>query len=162
LEIHDGDMGAVERVVDPPATAGDLVLAVVVWAQDPRRGLEERIDLALVPDVVAGRDDVDPGREQGFGRGNSQAHAAGDVLAVGGHEVDAPLIAKRRQDLLHGHPARLADEVADHQDSAGALWARRVPIGRVAEARSPDLLVHRGSLAAEAGRSSVRGSGAGY
>ena len=53
LEVDDRDVGAVHRLVGAPATAGDLVRAVVERPQDPVVGLEVRVDLALVPDVVA-------------------------------------------------------------------------------------------------------------
>ena len=42
------------------------------------------------------------------------------------------------QQRLDGGPAGLADEVADHQDAAGAGRARRVAVGRVAEAGAPE------------------------
>ena len=85
------------RLVRAPAAARDLVRAVVERPQDAVVRLEERVDLALVPDVVAGRDDVDAVREEGLGGGRRQAHAAGDVLAVGGDEVDAALLAQAGQ-----------------------------------------------------------------
>ena len=53
LEVDDRDIGAVERAVHAPAATGDLVRAVVERPQDAIVGLEERVDLALVPDVVA-------------------------------------------------------------------------------------------------------------
>jgi hypothetical protein len=104
----------------PQPRPGDLVAAVVERAQDAVGRLEIWIDLALVPDVVAGRDDVDPRREDRIRGGRRQAHPTRDVLAVGGHEVDAALVAQRRQEALHRHPPGLADHVADHQHAAGA------------------------------------------
>ena len=67
-----------------------------------------------------------------------QAHPARHVLAVGGHEVDAALVAQRRQDLLDRDPAGLADHVADHQDAARAVRARGVAVGGIAKARPAD------------------------
>ena len=62
-----------------------------------------------------------------------EPHAARDVLAVGGDEVDPALVAEPGQRLLDGDAAGLADDVADHQDPARAGRARRVAVGRVAE-----------------------------
>ena len=84
------------------------------------------------------RDDVDAGGQDRVRRRRRQAHPAGDVLAVGGDEVDAALVAQAGQDLLDRDPAGLADHVADHQDAARPLRARGVAVGRVAEARPAD------------------------
>src|SRR3954452_701089 len=133
LEIDDGDVRPVERLVGPPAAARDLVGAVVQRPQDAVGRLEIRVDLALVPDVVPARDDIDAGREDRVrGRGR-EAHAAGDVLAVRGHEVDAALIAQAGQEVLDRDPARLADEVPDHEDPTDARRSRQVAVGRIAE-----------------------------
>ena len=51
----------------------------------------------LVPDVVARRDHVDTRGEQGVGGRRRESHAAGHVLAVGGDEVDPPLLAQPGQ-----------------------------------------------------------------
>ena len=88
-------------------------------------------DLALVPDVVAAGDDVHAGVEERMRAvDDREAHAAGQVLAVGGHEVDAALLAQRR-DQRRSSATRpgLADDVADHQHAHDA-WARRAPAAR--------------------------------
>ena len=142
-------------LVHAPAAAWYSLPPVVEWPQHAVVRLEERVDLALVPDVVAAGDDIDAGGQDRLGGRGGQAHAAGHVLAVGGHEVDAALLAEARQQRLDRLAARLADHVADHQDADGALGARRVAVGRVPEARPPDRLVagDRGaSVAAPAGR----------
>jgi len=54
-------------------------------------GVQVIDDLALVPDVVAGGDDVDAEFEQLFGNLRSDAEAAGGVLAVGDGEFNAVL-----------------------------------------------------------------------
>ena len=141
LGVDDGDVRTVERVVDAPAAARDAVRAVVERPQDPVVGLQVRVDLALVPDVVARGDHVDAGAEDRVGRGRRQAHPAGDVLAVRGDEVDPALLAQPRQHLLDGHATRLADHVADHQHAAAppAAAARRRSAGcRDAYDRSRD------------------------
>ena len=84
------------------------------------------------------RDDVDAGRQEAVRGRRRQAHAAGHVLAVGGHEVDAALLAQLAEDRFDGDPAGLADHVADHQDAAGARRPRAVAVGRIAQASPAD------------------------
>ena len=130
----------VQGVVHAPAAAGNFVRAVVVRPKDPVVRIQERIDLALVPDVVAARDDVDARGQDRFRQRRCQPHAAGDVLAVGRDEVDAARLAQARQQLLDRMAARLTDEVADHQDAAGSARPRRIPRSQrcpVVSGRSP-------------------------
>ena len=122
----------------PQPRPGDLVGAVVVRAEHPLVRLEVRVDLLLVPDVVAGGDDVHAGGQDRVGGRRGQPHPAGDVLAVGGHEVDAARLAQLREQPLDRLAAGLADHVADHQDTAGALRPWRVAVRDVPEARPPD------------------------
>ena len=98
LEVDDREVRPVERLVGAPATARHLVGAVVERAQDAVARLEVRVDLALVPDVVARRDDVDARSQDRVGGRGREAHPARHVLAVGRHEVDAALLAQLRQD----------------------------------------------------------------
>ena len=142
LEVDHGQLVAVERVVHAPAAPRDLVGAVVERPQHPFARLEERVDLALVPDVVARRDDVNAGLEQRLGGRRREPHPAGDVLAVGGDEVDPPLVADPRQRLLDRDPPGLPDDVADHQDPGGAVRARRVAVGRIAQTCAVAARVH--------------------
>jgi hypothetical protein len=108
--------------------------------------------------VVAGRDDVDAGGEEGLGGRFGQAHATGEVLAVGGDEVDAALVAQCRQQLLDGQPAGLADDVADEQDPARPRRARRIAVRLVAEAGPAERVGARRRLARPAvGRPGVGG-----
>ena len=123
LEVDDRELVAVERVIDAPSATRDAVGAVVERSQDALALVEVLVDLALVPDVVAGRDDVDARIEQRLGRGSGEPHPAGDVLAIGGDEVDAPLVADARQDVLDRHAPGLPDDVPDHQDPASRLTA---------------------------------------
>ena len=48
------------------------------------------------------------------------------------------LVAELGQDLLDGDAPGLADQVADHQDAAGAVGPLGVAVGGVAEAGAPD------------------------
>src|SRR5205823_5015768 len=116
--------------------AGDAGRAVVVWTEDPLVRLEDGIDLALVPDVVAGGNDVDSRGEERIGGRRGEPQPAGDVLAVGGDEVDGPLLAQPRQLLLDGLAPGLADDVADHQHPARARRPWRVSVRGVAEDRA--------------------------
>src|SRR5439155_26608506 len=63
---------------------------------------------------------------------------AGDVLAVGGDEVDAALVAEGCHELLRGHPARLPDEITDHQHPDRPRRPRRVTVRRIARPRQAD------------------------
>jgi hypothetical protein len=56
--------------------------------------VEQLDDLLLVPDVVTGRDDVDPCLEQLPRRLVRQAPTAGDVLAVGDDDIRGPGVAR--------------------------------------------------------------------
>ena len=138
LEVDHGDVGAIHRLVGAPTAAGDVVRAVVEGTQNAIVRLEERVDLALVPDVVAGRDDVHAVRQERLGGRRGEAHAAGHVLAVGRDEVDAAFVAQSGQERLHGRPSGLADEIADHQDATGPRRAGRIPVGGIAESGLPD------------------------
>ena len=84
-----------------------------------------------LPDVITST----PAPNRSAAVAGGQAHPAGQVLAVGRHEVDAARGAQVRDEgLLDGQPAGLADHVADHQDPAGAGGAGGVAVGRVPEA----------------------------
>jgi hypothetical protein len=93
--------------------------------------------------MVARRDDVHAGGQERIGGRRRETHPARDVLAVGGHEVDAALLAQVVDQLLDGDPAGLADQVADHQDATGAARSWGVAVRRIAEARSPDRALFR-------------------
>ena len=98
LEVDHGDVASRRaRRTRPNRVPGRRACRSCAAAARDRR-LEERIDLALVPDVVAARDDVDARRQHRVGGRRREAHAAGHVLAVGGHEVDAARLAQAGQD----------------------------------------------------------------
>ena len=85
-------------------------------AQDPRLGVQIRVDLAAMVGVVAERDRVDPAREQLIGRLRRDSQPAGDVLAVDDDERRLQALAQQRQALEQGAPPDTADEIADEQD----------------------------------------------
>ena len=133
LEVDDRQLRAVERVVGPPPSPGNAVRAVVQRSEDPVVRLEDRVDLLLVPDVIARGDDVDAMGEQRVGGRWRQAHPAGEVLAVGGDEVDRALLAEGRNEGLDREPAGLADDVTDHEHATGAGGSRGPAVGGIAE-----------------------------
>ena len=139
LQVDDRDLRPIQGVVHAQAPPRHLVRAVVVRSKHPVRGIEVRIDLALVPDVIPARDDVDAGGKDRVSQRRRQPHPTRDVLAVGGDEVDPAGGAQSRQHLLDRVATRLADQVADHQDAARPGRTRRIAVGRVAQARQADL-----------------------
>src|SRR6185312_5824063 len=76
--------------------------------------------------------------EEGVRGRGGQAHAAGDVFAVRGDEVDPAFLAESWEQLLDSNTAGLPDQVADHQDANGAARPRGVAVRRVARPRAPD------------------------
>jgi hypothetical protein len=68
------------------------VLGEVERAQDARLGPDELQHVALVEGVIAQRDHIGPGLEQGLGMGTREARARGRVLAVDHNEIEAPLL----------------------------------------------------------------------
>ena len=129
LEVEDRDVRAVGRLVDAPAAARHAVGAVVVGPQDPlvasrAPGRSRACPRCGCPDVMTST----PAAKSAGGRRRGEAHAAGEVLAVGGHEVDARRGAQPGRIALDGLAPRLPDDVADHQDPAGrAARAGRSP-----------------------------------
>src|SRR2546421_274807 len=69
--------------------------------------------LPLVPDVVARGQHVDSQAEEVVGDPGGQAEAAGRVLPVGHHQVQAILLAELRQEASDGVASRPADDVPD-------------------------------------------------
>ena len=134
LGVDHGELGALVGVEEAPAPAGHAARAVIQRAQDALVTFELGVHLALVPDVVAGRDHVHArGEERRRGAG-SEAHAAGHVLAVGGHEVHPARLAQLGQHALHGLTPGPPDDVADHEHAHDprprTVSQAREPIGR--------------------------------
>ena len=84
LHVADQDLALLPQVVTEPA-APRRPGGIVVRAEDRSMVLEAGHHLALVPDVVAGGEDVDPQAEQVVGDLRCEAEAARGVLAVGDH-----------------------------------------------------------------------------
>jgi len=66
--------------------------------------------------VIAGRDEVDPGREHLIGGLARESEAAGGVLAVGDHDVDVVLFADEREMFSERLATGSADDVGNGQD----------------------------------------------
>ena len=70
----------------------------------------------LVPDVIAGRHHVDAVREQVVADLARDAEAAGGVLGVDDHEVDAVPAHNRVEPGAHQIAPGAPDDIADKQD----------------------------------------------
>ncbi len=73
-------------------------------------------DLALVPDVVAGGDDVGSHVEDLFGEGGRDAEASGGVFAIDDEEVDGVGFEDVGEMLAYDVAAGGAEDVADKED----------------------------------------------
>ena len=78
-------------------------------------------DLAPLVDVIAQGDAVDAGGQQVAVDGRRQPRAAGGVLGVGHDQVDRSFLPQPAHGLDADVPARLADDVADQEQSHGGI-----------------------------------------
>ncbi len=117
-----------ERAVGHDCAAARGGLRIVERAQDRCLAIHVRHHVLVVPDVVAGGDDVDAGVEQLFGHLGRDAETGGGVLAVANDEINLVFIPEAGQVFLNGLPAGPSNDVADHQDAHGL--AVRLPIAR--------------------------------
>jgi hypothetical protein len=122
LQVHDGVLRAVaERAfIDAEAGRAD---GVVRGAQDAAaasvrvRGDGHVLeDLFLVPDVVAGGDDVRAEVEELFGDAGRDAEAAGGVFAVHDEEVDGVGLDELGEVFADDVAAGRAEDVADEEN----------------------------------------------
>ena len=89
-------------------------------------------DLFLVPDVVAGGDDVGAEVEELFGDGGRDAEAAGGVFAVDDEEVDGVGFEDVGEVFADDVAAGGAEDVADEEDiHLGEFTWRRVGVFRI-------------------------------
>ena len=96
---------------------------VVDRAQQPRVAVDVADDLALVPDMVAGGDDVDAGRVELCADFVGQAEAVRGVLGVDDDEVERKVAAQRGQVFEYDVAARPADDIAADKNVHGVLLA---------------------------------------
>src|SRR3989304_720119 len=93
--------------------ASRRALRVVQGAQQGRLAVQVGVYLAVVPDVVARRDDLDAGLEHLVGGAGRQPLAAGGVLAVGDDEVNAVAAPDAGQSTGQGPASHLPHHIAD-------------------------------------------------
>jgi hypothetical protein len=78
-------------------------------------------DLALIPHVIAGGQNVGAEVEELFGDGRCEPEAAGGILRIHDHEVDLAFLDDMRQVLPHHPSPRTPENVPDkeqfHRDS---------------------------------------------
>jgi hypothetical protein len=80
-------------------------------------GLHILDNLALVPDVVAGGEDVGALVEELVGNARRQAKPAGRIFRVHHHQVDAPLLDQRDEVLAYDTPSGLAKDITDKENT---------------------------------------------
>ncbi len=120
-QIDDEDALPSDRVEPPPGAGGSL--REVRRAQDPRIAVEIGDDLPLVPDVVAGGQDIDFGIVKFAAQAFGQAAARGRVLGIDDDQVDRKLTAQDRHVLFDRLTAGPSDDVSTKQDVHAAPQA---------------------------------------
>ena len=83
----------------------------------PVGGVEVIDDLALIPDMVAGRENVNAHLEKIFGQRRGDAETGGCVLSVGKHEINSVLFYESRQAILDDGSSRSAKNVTDKKNA---------------------------------------------
>jgi hypothetical protein len=91
-------------------------------SQQPRLARDIGDDFLAVPGMVAERDGVGSGREQGVSHFRRQPEAVGGVFRIHGDEIGPALQAQPRQGGQHGIAPGTADEVAQHQQPQGKAF----------------------------------------
>ncbi len=114
-QVDHCHVGAVPRRDDAPATPGGA-REQVGRPHDPGLALEVLLDPAPGERVVAERDCVRPGGEQGVGETRGDASPVGDVLAVHDDEIELELSAHAWNETLHRLAAWTPDDVRDEED----------------------------------------------
>src|SRR5262249_9437940 len=102
------------RLDRPPAPR--IAGRIVGRAQQPIRGVERVVDLLLVPDVIARREDVDRHLGHLVEELNRQAEAASRVLDVDDYKVYIVFVDDLRQRGVERATSGLTDDVADKED----------------------------------------------
>src|SRR5262249_47134039 len=127
----------VERVHKEPTHQIDDQHAPLAYRMEPPAGTRRRLwevrgtqyagiavdigdDLPLVPDVVAGGQDVDAGVVQLTAKASRKPKPAGRVLRVDDNKVERDLLPQDRYMLLDGVAARTADHIPAKQNDHSA------------------------------------------
>src|SRR5215471_4775107 len=114
--------------------------------------LDEDERLALVPDVIAGGDDVGACVKQLCQDLLGDAEPASRVLAIDHHEMRAVALAQARQQADECRPARPADHVTEKHDphvcrqSAKPTGLAKGPPSSIAQTRALPPALRRGAL----------------
>src|SRR5216683_4433489 len=122
LEVHDGVglAGGQLALVEAEAGGADGIVggAEDAAAADVGVGGHGHVlkDLFLIPDVVAGGDDVGAKVEELLRDGGGDAEAAGGVLAIDDEEVDGVGVEDVGQVFADDVPAGGAEDIADEKD----------------------------------------------
>ena len=126
LDIDDADL-ALGRLEHDEPLAGNT-LGIIDGTQQARLGVDEGGEVFLVPDVIAGGDDGDPGAKQINGDARRNAAPGGGVLAVDDHEIDAALLFPEGNGLDDGAAPGLANNIAKEKElqHAGGISEGRV------------------------------------
>ena len=107
---HAAPVGGPRHVAAAPRRVG-----VVHRANQPRLDADVLEDFLLVPDVIAGRDDIHALRDQAVADLARDAVAAGRVLAVGDDQIDPVMRDERANAHPHQVASGAADDVADEE-----------------------------------------------
>ena len=122
LKVEDGVLCAIAELAFVDAEAGGAVsvvggtddaAATLVGVGGDGHVLE---DFFLVPDVVAGGDDVGAEVEELFGEGGGDAEAAGGVLAVNDEKIDGVRFDDVGEVFADDVAAGRAEDVADEEN----------------------------------------------
>ena len=101
--------------MEPPTHAGGSFWEVR-RTEDPRIAVEIGDDLPLVPDVIAGGQDIHFGIVKFAAEAFGQAAAGGRVLGIDDNQVEGELTAQRRHVLFDGLTAGPSNDVSTKQD----------------------------------------------
>ena len=124
---HEGTTDRVhhERALRRERAASRIVPRQVDRPEHEVQALDLACELTLVPDVIAGGNDVGAGRLELAGGLGREAGATCGVLPVHDRKVDAQLVAELGQQRGHRVAARAADDVTDEQDAHLAISRNR-------------------------------------
>jgi hypothetical protein len=84
--------------------------------QQARIAREIFVDVALVPDVIAGRHNVDPAAEKLVGNSRRDAETRRGILAVRDHNVNRLGLPDVGEMVRHNSPPGVAEDVADEKE----------------------------------------------
>ena len=118
-DVGDQNARAVPGQVDAGAAAG-RALGIIGGAQEAVLARGECQRLALVPDMIAGGDDIGACGERGLENLFRDAETAGRVLAVDDDEIEPEIGNQAGKLLPHRRPPRFAHHVAEKEKSHGS------------------------------------------